>query len=285
MTGLLHEKEFSRKGFVRAGGALIVSFSLAGAGLASKAEAGSVQSGPYGSNFIDPTQVDSWLAIHPDNTATIYSGAIQQGTGSDTGILQIAGEELNMSMSQLSNGAFDTGTSPNTGSKEASNTIEASAGRGIRAASAMAYQTLLGLASTKLNVPVTSLSVSNGVVSGGGSSVSYGELIGGQLFNVQMPASWGLQVASPTSAVPSSGGLSAGQAPAKPVSDYKLVMTSPPRIDIPAIVTGSFTFIQNVSIPGMQHGRLGVGFKWATNTSEERSACHKERVLLAAVAA
>jgi nicotinate dehydrogenase subunit B len=161
-----------------------------------------------------------------------------------------------MSISQLSNGAFDTGTSPNTGSKEASNTIEASAGRGIRAASAMAYQTLLGLASTKLNVPVTSLSVSNGVVSGGGSSVSYGELIGGQLFNVQMPASWGLQVASPTSSVPSSGGLSAGQAPAKAISDYKLVMTSPPRIDIPAIVTGAFTFIQNLSIPGMQHGRI-----------------------------
>ena len=30
MTGLLHEKEFSRKNFVKGGGALIVGFSLAG---------------------------------------------------------------------------------------------------------------------------------------------------------------------------------------------------------------------------------------------------------------
>ena len=34
-------------------------------------------------------------------------------------------------------------------------------------------------------------------------------------------------------------GIQAGQAPAKPVSQYKLVGTSPPRIDIPEIVTGS----------------------------------------------
>jgi hypothetical protein len=33
MTGLLHEKEFSRRSFVKAGGALIVGFSMAGAAL------------------------------------------------------------------------------------------------------------------------------------------------------------------------------------------------------------------------------------------------------------
>ena len=32
MTGLLHEKEFSRKAFVKGGGALVVGFSLAGFG-------------------------------------------------------------------------------------------------------------------------------------------------------------------------------------------------------------------------------------------------------------
>ena len=39
MTGLLHEKEFSRKAFVKGGGALIVGLSLAGAGLAGNAKA------------------------------------------------------------------------------------------------------------------------------------------------------------------------------------------------------------------------------------------------------
>src|SRR5581483_7403241 len=52
-------------------------------------------------------------------------------------------------------------------------------------------------------------------------------------------------------------GLQAGQAPAKPVSQYKLVgTTGVPRIDIPAIVTGSEVYIQNIRLPGMQHGRV-----------------------------
>ena len=33
MTGFLHEKEFSRKSFLKGSGALVVGFSLAGAGL------------------------------------------------------------------------------------------------------------------------------------------------------------------------------------------------------------------------------------------------------------
>ena len=37
MTGLLHEKEFSRKNFVKGGGALIVGFSIAGSALAGAA--------------------------------------------------------------------------------------------------------------------------------------------------------------------------------------------------------------------------------------------------------
>ena len=39
MTGLLHEKEFSRKSFVKGGGALIIGFSVAGSALAGKASA------------------------------------------------------------------------------------------------------------------------------------------------------------------------------------------------------------------------------------------------------
>ena len=37
MTGFMHERELSRKTFVKGGGALIVGFSVAGAALAGKA--------------------------------------------------------------------------------------------------------------------------------------------------------------------------------------------------------------------------------------------------------
>ena len=58
---------------------------------------------------------------------------------------------------------------PNTGQKDASNTIVGGAGRGTRAASAWARQTLLGLASAPLGVPAANLTVKGGVVSGGAS--------------------------------------------------------------------------------------------------------------------
>ena len=61
-----------------------------------------------------------------------------------------------------------------------------------RAAAAACDQTLLGLASTKLGVPVGSLTVAKGVVSGGGKTSTYGELLGGKLFNVTIPASYNL---------------------------------------------------------------------------------------------
>src|SRR4029077_12141257 len=48
MTGFLHEKEFSRKNFVKGGGALIVGFSLAAAGLTGKASAAGGD--PFASN-------------------------------------------------------------------------------------------------------------------------------------------------------------------------------------------------------------------------------------------
>jgi nicotinate dehydrogenase subunit B len=251
MTGLLHEKEFSRKSFVKASGALILGFSVSGAGLAGKAQA--AQS-PFASNGPgDENQVDSWLAINADNTASIKSGAILQGTGSDTGVLQIAAEELGMNMSQMVFVPDDTNVTPNTGAKNASNTIVGGAGRGTRAAAAYAGQLLLGMASANLGLPVSQLSVSAGVVSGGGRSVSYGDLLGGKFFNASMPASYDLQSAD---SYGFAGGLSPGQSPAKPVANYTLVGTSPPRIDIPAIVTGTATYIQNVRVPGMLHGRV-----------------------------
>jgi CO/xanthine dehydrogenase Mo-binding subunit len=254
MTGFLHEREFSRKTFVKGGGALIVGFSLAGAGIAGKAQAAD---SPYASNGpYDHWEVDSWLVVNADNTVTVKSGAIRQGTGSDTGILMIAAEELDMDVSQLSNVIDDTNVTPQTNVKAASNTI-ITAGLGVRAAAAHARLALLDLGAKQLGVPVTQLSVNKGVVSGGGKSVTYGQLLGGKLFNVRMPASYNLTPGPALGVFSFRGGLDAGQAPAKPVSQYQIVgKPGVPRRDIPAIVVGSETYAQSIRIPGMLHGRV-----------------------------
>jgi nicotinate dehydrogenase subunit B len=231
---------------MKGGGALVVGFSMVGSGLAGKAQAAG---SPFGSNFVDQSQVDSWIVINPDNTAAIKTGGILQGTGSDTGLLMIAGEELDMDMSQLEFVTADTSVTPNTGVMDASNTIKTIPGLGVRAAAVLARQTLLGLAATQLGVSASSLSVSKGVVSGSGKSVTYGQLIGGRLFSVNVPS------ITPNVSGVASGGLQPGAPGTKPTSQYTLVGTSPPRIDIPGIVTGTAVYIQNVRVPGMLHGR------------------------------
>jgi hypothetical protein len=60
MTGFLHEKEFSRKTFLKGGGALIVGFSLAGAAVGAKTASAA---------FNPPVNlVDSWITVLPNNT-------------------------------------------------------------------------------------------------------------------------------------------------------------------------------------------------------------------------
>jgi CO/xanthine dehydrogenase Mo-binding subunit len=241
MTGLLHEKEFSRTSFVKGGGALIVGFSLAGAEVAGKASA---MASPAG-YLPDLSQVDSWLAINADNTATLKTSQVEVGNGLTTGFLMVAAEELNMDLSQMRYGRMDTWLSGSMGGEGGSNAISGTSPK-VRLAAVTAYQALLGLASASLGVPVGSLSVSKGVVSGGGKSITYGQLVGGQLLNTVIPGNTATTAAT----------LLPGVAPAKPLANYTLVGTSPGRIDIPAKVNGTYTYVHNIRIPGMLHGRV-----------------------------
>jgi nicotinate dehydrogenase subunit B len=251
MTGLLHEKEFSRKGFLKGGGAMLVGFSVLGAGVGAKA-AKAAGDDPFASNGpYDQTAVDSWLIIHSDNTASLKIGKVEMGQGTPTALLIIAAEELNMDFKQMKMITHDTNVTPNQGASVGSQGVQ-TGGKQTRAAAAAAYQALLKLASANLGVPVSSLSVKSGVVSGGGKTVTYGELIGDKLFNTSIT---GFNVAgnatTPARAV-------AGGPNVKPVSQYTMVGKTgvAQRVDIPDKVTGRYTFIHNIRLPGMLHARL-----------------------------
>jgi CO/xanthine dehydrogenase Mo-binding subunit len=221
----------SRRDLLKTGGVLVVGFSLAGVPVRAAPAAGGQVAGPP-----DPNTVDSWLAIHGDNTATVYLGKCELGQGNTTGLLQIVGEELDMDMTQLSAVRLDTNVTPDQGATSASSSIHRG-GPPLRAAAAEARQTLMQLASARLGEQPGSLVVSKGVVSVEGQparSITYGALLGDKPFNVKMT----------------------GTAPVKPPSRYALVGQSVPRIDIPEKAGGTYVRIQNVRVPGMLHGRI-----------------------------
>jgi CO/xanthine dehydrogenase Mo-binding subunit len=250
MTGFLHEKEFSRKNFLKGSGAVVAGLSVAG--VAGKALAAAPTSDGY---LPDLTKLDSYLSFGTDNTLTLKMSQIETGNGITTGFLQVLAEELDMDYSQMHYGAghydsagfnnntiVDTWIVASTGGEGGSNAMSGQ-GPKIRAAGAQARGILLGMASTQLGVPVSSLTVSKGVVSGGGKTVTYGELMGGKTFgNVTLSAN-----------------LNPGVAPAKPIANYSHVTkrdTAWVRKDIPAKVTGQYTYVHNIRVPGMLHGRV-----------------------------
>jgi len=225
----MNEIEFSRRDLLKGGGALVIGFSLAGAETAGAAR-GDVAGPP------DPSAIDTWLAVNRDNTATIFLGKVELGQGSTTGLLQIAGEELDLDMSQLAAVRVDTNVSPNQGATVSSSSIHRG-GPQLRAAAAEARQVLLQLASMRLGVQVGSLTVSKGVVAVGGDpsrSVRYGDLLGDKPFNVKLT----------------------GTVPQKPIGRYALVGTRVPRLDIPDKVSGQYVYMQHVRAPNMLHGRV-----------------------------
>jgi CO/xanthine dehydrogenase Mo-binding subunit len=240
MTEML-KKEFSRSSFLKGGGAMVVGFSLVGAGLGAKVA--KAAGDPYASNGpFDAQAIDSWLTIHADNTVTLRPGAVEIGQGTVTGLLMVAAEELNVSMSQMRNSVNnDTNVTPVSFYTAGSSGI-ASGSLPVRAAAAAAKNALLDLAATNLGVAKASLTVKDGVVSGGGKTVTYGALLGDKLFNVRSATALS---------------LAAGAPGAKAVADYGFVSKhGTPRVDIPAKVNGTFTYVHNIKVPGMIHGRV-----------------------------
>jgi nicotinate dehydrogenase subunit B len=229
---LIEGTEFSRKTFLKGGGALVVGFSLVGSALAGSAKGASARSvaGPPNAAL-----VDSWVAINADNTATIAFGKIDI-TGAPTGLLMIAAEELDLTIQQVSWAPWNTDTSPNQGFTAGSNSISAG-GPQVRQAAAEARAVLLGLAAKQFGVPVSKLRVRAGVVTNvdnEAQSVTYGALLGGKTFSAP----------------------NTGRAPLKPVTEYRLVGKSVKRKDTEAKVRGTHPYVHQLRLPGMLHGRI-----------------------------
>ena len=198
----------SRRSFLRSSGAVVVSLGL-GAVPGAKAIAQAVGAGPYPDP--DFLQLDTWIVIHPDNTATFFDGKTDGGQGTGTAFRQMMCDELDIAYDKTRLVMGRTDTTPDQGGSGGSDAIERD-GWPVRRVAAEARRVLLELASERLQTPVDELTVRDARIaakSDANKSVTYAELVGGKRFDVTLT---GRNVDATT-----------GQAPVKPVNEMRVV--------------------------------------------------------------
>ncbi|HKC55172.1 MAG TPA: molybdopterin cofactor-binding domain-containing protein [Vicinamibacterales bacterium] len=239
---LEHSATPSRREFLRTSGMLIVG--VGAAGVVGPFITGVDAQGARGL-YPDPDyhQLDSWIVIHEDNTATFHVGKTDCGQGTGTAFRQMMSDELDIAYEKTTCIMGTTDITVDQGGSGGSDAIQTD-GWPMRRVAAEGRRVLLEMASQRLGVPVAGLAVSNAVISvkaDPSKRVTYGELIGGKRFNVALT---GANIDATT-----------GVAKVKPVQELKIVGLSPQRYDIPAKVDGSLKWAVDVRLPGMVHAR------------------------------
>ena len=229
----------SRRAFLKTSGLFVVSVAALSGPL------GSVAGAQGAGAFPDPDylQLDAWIVIHEDGTATFYVGKTDLGQGTGTAFRQMMSDELDIAFEATSVVMGSTDVTPDQGGSGGSDAIERD-GWPMRRVSAEARRLLLTMGAERLGVPVAQLAVRDGVISVAADpsrQVTYGELVGGRRFNYTLT---GANVDAVT-----------GLAAVKAVQDMRIVGQSIPRFDIPAKVDGSLEWAVDVRLPGMVHAR------------------------------
>ena len=171
----MFDSRLSRRAFLKSGGALVVTFTLAPRSLEA-------QSAKTANKSVNPDDVGAFLAIDAKGMVTLYSGKVELGTGALTALTQMTAEELSVPFGRVTAIQGDTLLTPSQGPTYASLSIQ-DGGVQIRCAAATARDAFLDEAARKLGVAKADLVVRDGVVGlpDGSKSVSYAEIVGNSL--------------------------------------------------------------------------------------------------------
>ncbi|WP_242124735.1 molybdopterin cofactor-binding domain-containing protein [Sphingobium sp. Sx8-8] len=174
-----------------------------------------------------------YIVIDAEGRIHGFNGHVDLGTGIRTALAQIVAEELDADPASVRILLGDTARTPNQGATIASDTVQTSAVP-LRAAAAQARAALLGLAARSLSVPPEDLRIDDGAIAHGNHALSFAELLKGQRIRLRLDR---------TQAV-------------KDPQSYSIVGKSAARVDIPDKVTGELTFVHDMRVEGMLHGRV-----------------------------
>jgi CO/xanthine dehydrogenase Mo-binding subunit len=116
------------------------------------------------SNSLKKTRsLDNWIAINDDGRILVRTGKVDIGQRISTALALIVSEELDVDIDNIDISRTETGVDPDEGITSGSNSMEES-GNAVRAAAATARQHLIALAAEALEVEITTLFVSNGLI-------------------------------------------------------------------------------------------------------------------------
>jgi CO/xanthine dehydrogenase Mo-binding subunit len=225
----MNHLEITRRRLLQAGGVVMVSSLLPVSLNAFAAEPATLGNLPL-------DRVDSFIGLTADGRVTAFNGHVDLGTGIRTALAQIVADEISVPFDHVTVILGDTQRTPDQGPTIASATIQVTS-IPLRQAAAQVRQLLLGLAARAFALPVDKLRAENGrvfAVDKPHVSLSYGDLASGQNLQVALDKTIRL----------------------KSVAESHYVGKAVPRVDIPAKVTGQLTYVHDLRLPGMLHGRV-----------------------------
>ncbi|MBI5583657.1 MAG: xanthine dehydrogenase family protein molybdopterin-binding subunit [Deltaproteobacteria bacterium] len=229
MKTLLTRREWLKQSLTGAGLTLVLTLTPFGYKL-TKAEEG--KDGPSFSPSV-------WLRISPDNTVTAVINKAEMGQGVSTSLPMIIAEELEADWQQIRFVQSPAGPQyidPESGmqSTGGSNSIRHMV-RPLRQAAAAAREMLVEAAARSWGVPKGDCQALLGRVKNvqSGRSLTYGQL-----------SEKASQLPVPPNPV------------LKKEKEFRLIGTSPGRLDIPDKVAGTAVFGMDVMVPGMVYGTL-----------------------------
>jgi nicotinate dehydrogenase subunit B len=179
-------------------------------------------------------RLGDWVRILSAGVVEIRPGKVELGQGLLTALAQVAAEELDVSVGRVRVSPAATGSSPDEGTTAGSLSIQLS-GSALRVACAEARGVYLTAAAAHFGVLADELTVADGQIrTGDNRTISYRELADDALLDRS----------------------ATGARPPKPATEYRIVGTSVPRLDLPDKLTGRPRYVQDLSLENLCHGRI-----------------------------
>lgn len=199
------------------------------------------------------TEANLWFEITSENKVLVHSPKVEMGQGTFTSLAQMVADELDVTIAQIVVKAAATSTGIVDGLSTGGSLSVAQLWQPLREMAATIRELVKREAASKLGVDSASISTKDGMVSGGGKSMTYAEVIS-NIKEVELPSTPEL----------------------RSIDQYKYVGKPIKRIDLTPKVVGDPIFGMDAEMPDMLHAtvirpeHVGATLKSADTSTAEK---------------